>query len=290
VLDIDPSPSLSNLAIDKEAIAFIAGKNGEGELRVFKAPNLPPVAKLLAPSHVKGGDEATLDASASYDLDGDALSFRIFQDPNDSFLVSLTGATTSRAMFIAPLVTAPALLTLCVSVSDGKEGTDDECVALTILPPDVLPRSLPNGALTPSWEACQSGYDGVGPDQKKYCISRDMSCGFPGTDGVRQNETAWYNGTELRCIVGNIYVLASLPAPRSVPEGGACRLGAAPSDCSSDCCWRLVDGRGYCINERKVCALPGTGGLSFTQTTCFQGILYECRFDPQNLTPIGTCP
>ena len=94
--------------------------------------NRAPVAQAGVDQKVDSGNAVTLDASASYDLDGDTLSFTWSQTSGTT--VTLTNATTATPGFTAPTVTANTDLVFSVSVSDGTLSASDS-VTVTVRPP-----------------------------------------------------------------------------------------------------------------------------------------------------------
>lgn len=83
-----------------------------------KNVNRPPVADAGAPQTVNEGSAVTLDGSASFDPDGEALTFSWVQTAGPA--VTLADANTAQASFIAPFVGQEgAMLTLTLTVSDG---------------------------------------------------------------------------------------------------------------------------------------------------------------------------
>jgi hypothetical protein len=83
-----------------------------------KEVNRPPVADAGAEQRVQQGSLVTLDARASYDPDGDPLSFAWQQVSGQP--VTLAGADTAQPAFVAPMVAgAGETLESEVTVTDG---------------------------------------------------------------------------------------------------------------------------------------------------------------------------
>ena len=75
----------------------------------YKNANHPPVAKLNMPDTitVRSGDTFELDGSASYDPDGDGLSFLWFQYPEAGTLKKKIAVTPADNMSVIPELKAP---------------------------------------------------------------------------------------------------------------------------------------------------------------------------------------
>jgi uncharacterized repeat protein (TIGR01451 family) len=100
------------------------------------APNQAPVAIITAPSTVHSGDQVFLNGSASYDPDGDSLTY--LWEEMDAPHVTLLDATAQKASFIAPAVpdvVEDQMLVFRLTVSDGELSGSQE-VTVKVLPPD----------------------------------------------------------------------------------------------------------------------------------------------------------
>jgi hypothetical protein len=92
---------------------------------------LLPAAAAGADQTVHGHDAVTLDAAASSDPNGDALSFTWSQSAGPA--VEAWAMAGSKAIFVAPDVTEETTLSFDVQVSDGQGATSDT-VVVTVLP------------------------------------------------------------------------------------------------------------------------------------------------------------
>ncbi|MEW5249584.1 glycosyl hydrolase family 18 protein [Microbulbifer sp. 2201CG32-9] len=97
------------------------------------ANNRAPVANAGADQTLAQGAAASLDGSASYDLDGDPLSFRWEQTAGPA--VALQGADSVTASFTAPAVTADTVLSFRLTVSDTAPLTSSDAVDILVLAP-----------------------------------------------------------------------------------------------------------------------------------------------------------
>ncbi|MFC5476540.1 M12 family metallopeptidase, partial [Paraherbaspirillum soli] len=109
--------------------------------QVYSAPqNEEPVARLTGPAQAEAESLVTLDASASSDPDGDALSY-VWQAPEGIQLTS-DGA---RASFTVPALTVDRPFTFTVDVQDGKETVSAQHTVLVKAQP---PKAPPEVVLT----------------------------------------------------------------------------------------------------------------------------------------------
>lgn len=104
--------------------------------------NHAPVANASADVSVDEGLPVELNATASTDADGDALTFAWTQTGGSP--VTLTNANKAKATFTAPFVAGGALLTFEVAVSDGT-ATDKDSVKIT-----VNDETAPTGEMQPT--------------------------------------------------------------------------------------------------------------------------------------------
>jgi len=101
--------------------------------------NNPPVANAGANQNVFEGATVVLSGSGSSDPDGDTLSYSWTQTAGQT--VSLQGANTVSASFVAPTVGAVRVYTFRLTVSDGKGGTDTDDVTITVTPSNYPPNA-----------------------------------------------------------------------------------------------------------------------------------------------------
>ena len=114
----------------------IDGDNGdilnamqEGVGHGIAAVNRAPVARAGPDRTVTEGLTVELDASTSYDLDGDSLTYGWTKKSGPK--VTLRGATSERPTFTAPSVKASTKVVFTVTVSDGiVSATDDVTVTV----------------------------------------------------------------------------------------------------------------------------------------------------------------
>lgn len=92
--------------------------------------NQPPMASAVDKLTVNAGTLVTLDGTASWDPDGDSLSYE-WRGPGSILLSSATSATVT---FTAPEVDQVTLFVFTLFVSDGTETSDPEHVEVTIIP------------------------------------------------------------------------------------------------------------------------------------------------------------
>jgi hypothetical protein len=98
--------------------------------------NQPPVADAGAAQRVSAGVPVSLDGSASYDPDGDVLTYAWTQVAG--IAVDVTGTTTARPAFVSPVVGAHTVLTFELTVSDGSAIATDR-VDITVDPANQSP-------------------------------------------------------------------------------------------------------------------------------------------------------
>jgi hypothetical protein len=91
--------------------------------------NTPPVIMINAPSENLSGFVGELDATGSYDLNNDNLSYSWVTPSN----VSVSSTNSSKIEFLSPVVNSPQAIQFTLKVSDGKT-TQSETVPVEIIP------------------------------------------------------------------------------------------------------------------------------------------------------------
>lgn len=123
--------TVQRAAIDFEQHCEGASAALRGELRINYVRPGAPVANAGNDSSVRVGANALLDGSASTDNHGIALyRWRQLSGP----AVSLTGADTARARFVAPTVTAATLAVFELLVADSEDLVAVDTVTVTLTP------------------------------------------------------------------------------------------------------------------------------------------------------------
>lgn len=125
---------------------------------VIKA-NWPPVANAGPDKTVYEKAAATLDGSASSDLDGQIVSYAWSQAAGPG--VALTGANTAIASFTAPQVSAQTILTFGLTVTDDKGESNTDTVNVTVLDLDA---DADGDGLPDVWETYYFGNLNQGPN------------------------------------------------------------------------------------------------------------------------------
>ena len=105
-----------------------AGSSSDTVDVTVRSVNRAPVADAGVDQTVREGSDVTLDASASFDADGDVLLYRWTQ--TDGPPAEMRDATTARATFTAPLlfggIGGSATLTFNLTVFDGALSSTDD--------------------------------------------------------------------------------------------------------------------------------------------------------------------
>lgn len=118
--------------------------------------NLPPVADAGADQNMisDGNIEIQLDASASYDPDGDPLTFSWIQDSGPG--VTLSDSTAVNPIFQLPTITSPTQFDFTLTVNDGSLQSNPDTVSIIVSPqpatpvPTATPSPTPEETPTPT--------------------------------------------------------------------------------------------------------------------------------------------
>lgn len=142
VADVDYSDTLSFQLVVTDA-AGKASAPKTVDIQVLNV-NQPPVAAATAPATVDERDPTpvTLDASGSTDADvvhANALTYAWVQTSPATPRPTLTNATSARATFLAPEVTADTQLNFTVTVTDNSGAKSTKAVAVTVKNVDRAP-------------------------------------------------------------------------------------------------------------------------------------------------------
>ena len=92
--------------------------------------NIAPVANAGAAQSVNENTKVTLDGSASKDSDGTITQYAWKQIAGPT--VTLTGATTAKPTFTAPIIMADTALTFELTVTDNSKATAKNSVTITV--------------------------------------------------------------------------------------------------------------------------------------------------------------
>ncbi|KAB8332808.1 PKD domain-containing protein [Scytonema tolypothrichoides VB-61278] len=109
-------------ASDADRVSVIVGPSG----------NQPPVAAASAPERVTPGASVQLNAGASHDPDGDAISFQWRQVRGPA--VALVGAQTASPSFVAPMTAGELVFEVTVTDAFGAKSTARVTVRTGVAP------------------------------------------------------------------------------------------------------------------------------------------------------------
>ncbi|CAG0930874.1 Chitinase A [Planctomycetaceae bacterium] len=101
--------------------------------------NNPPTANAGADQAVNQGVNVSLSGAGSSDPDGDTLTYSWTKISGPA--ITLQNATTVSPSFTAPAVSSPQVITIRLTVSDGKGGTDQDTVDITVNPGPLPPNA-----------------------------------------------------------------------------------------------------------------------------------------------------
>ncbi len=132
------SEAIATSSTNSEVVDVTDGSN------TLDPENRAPNADAGVDQNATSGETVTIDGAASFDPDGDTLSFYWQQTEGDS--ITLPDNRNSSISFVAPMVAAPSQYRVQLSVSDGAlSGTDSVNVLVFPLvdsvPPDLVSRS-----------------------------------------------------------------------------------------------------------------------------------------------------
>lgn len=97
------------------------GGDASGGTAASAAPNSPPIANAGAAQYVQSGSPVTLNATASTDADGDALSYAwTLRAEQPGLVPTLVNASSATPSFVTDTFQPGAAYTATVTVSDGK--------------------------------------------------------------------------------------------------------------------------------------------------------------------------
>ena len=139
--DLD-SYDTSNFKLKFEAVSSGNSEDTEiDEVRVYDAHtdiisplNLVPIAIIISPDSIFSGNVVTLDASNSYDLDGQIESYTWTQTDDSEYVVYLDVTNPELATFVAPDVIEETTLTFELMVHDGINDSEPVQVSINIIP------------------------------------------------------------------------------------------------------------------------------------------------------------
>ena len=139
--------STTPVAVGTLLLSACGGGGGGSPTPPQPPANIAPVAALsIAETTVREGDVFSLDASGSTDGNGDTLrySYRVASGPT----TDLSGANAATGSVTAPSVDADSTLTVEVTVTDGRGGSDTATASV-----DVIDNAAPETALVANDES-----------------------------------------------------------------------------------------------------------------------------------------
>ena len=121
----------------------------ETQVMISNSLNEPPIAVILPVIGVDEGQLVTLNGSASFDPNGDPLSFAWSQESGPT--ATMVDANTSMPTFEAPALTADAILVFSLVVNDGQANSAPATVEVSVadLPEPDDPPEPPEEVVEP---------------------------------------------------------------------------------------------------------------------------------------------
>ncbi|MFW5759932.1 MAG: PKD domain-containing protein [Cyclobacteriaceae bacterium] len=169
-------------------------------LSTTQPENNPPVAVIEADNSVMAGENGRLDGSASYDPDGDGITYN-WTSPAG---IELSSNTAASPTFIAPDVVSPTDYSFKLTVNDGQEDSDTILFVITIMPREVA--ELEEAEKLDIYEVTASTDDGNAPQNTLDSLfdTRWSAEGegqwicykLNANDTVKYIKAAWYKGDE----------------------------------------------------------------------------------------------
>jgi len=156
--------------------------------------NHAPTADDGPPQTVAAGALVTLDASASFDPDGDPLTYSWTQTGGPA--VSLSDPTTANPSFVAPAVAGVTTLSFRVRVSDTQLTSDSDGVAVTVTTTNSPPlcdlaRAWPPILWPPNHRMIPVKIKGVAdPDHDRVVITIDKVTQDEPVNGYGDGDTS----------------------------------------------------------------------------------------------------
>jgi uncharacterized protein (TIGR03382 family) len=133
-------------AFDKSGKLLWKGTGGQvtqalitGWIAAGGGANNPPNANAGADQAVNQGATVSLSGAGSSDPDGDTLTYAWTKTAGPS--ITIQNPTSVSPSFVAPSVGAPTVITIRLTVSDGKGGTDQDTVDITVNPGPLPPNA-----------------------------------------------------------------------------------------------------------------------------------------------------
>lgn len=113
----------------KEQVRPITAPEGFWTFKVANGANAIPVANAGVNQTIEEGQTVTLDGTASYDGNADALTYNWYTNADIEF----NDNTLAEPTFIAPMVSADTTIQIYLKVSDGVAESAQDMVEVTIL-------------------------------------------------------------------------------------------------------------------------------------------------------------